>query len=227
MKTLLLTHYLSNYAEVGLITDKAREDYCANWRALGRDYTHRAVVGDYCALPFGFQRMKLIRDILDEPNAPDLVFWQGCDTIITNPNVAVEDITEGRHTRDYHFYVTYDVHGINADSFLIRNTPWARQWLDFILSKEPEYRNDCWSEQRVIQHHWQDERWLYRILTLPQSVANSYLYVPLYQPWPQDTPGQFKRGDYLLHLPGCDKTKRLDIFRSDWLRDNTVSWSPR
>ncbi len=224
MKILLLTHYLPNYAEVAAITDKAREDYCANWRSVGRDYSFRAVVGDYCPLPFGFQRIKLIRDILDEPNAPDLVVWQGCDTIITNPNVAIEDITESHHLADYHLYITYDVHGLNADSFVLRNTEWARQWLDFILSKEPEYRRDCWSEQRVMQHCWQDERWLYRIITLPQSVLNSYAYDPLYKPWDKTTPGQFKKGHFLLHLPGLDKEHRLHILSHPQMKEAMVPW---
>lgn len=227
MKIRLVTQYLPNYAEVAAITDKAREAYCAHWRAAGRDYSHCPIVGSrYDNLGLPFQRIKLIRDMLDEPGAPDLIVWHGCDVVITNPNIPIEAFTETRHTKDYHFYITYDVHGLNSDSFIVRNTDWSRRWLDFIMSKEPQYRNDCWTEQRVMQNHWQEEAWMYRILTMPQGFFNSYIY-SLYKPWPADTPGQFQRGDFCLHLPGLNKEQRLEILTSEWLKQVTVPWEAK
>jgi hypothetical protein len=228
MKTLILTHYMPNYASLGAISDANKVDYCNRWVKAGKEYSFRAIVGDYdSSLPFGFQRIKAIKDIFESSNSPDVIFWQGSDTMITNPNISVEAITEGRHTRNYHFYITYDCHGINADSFIIRNTPWARDWLNFILSKVEEGKSHPWNEQYIMQKYWQDEKWLFRILALPQSVINSYLYDPLYKPWDKTTAGQFEYGDFLLHLPGMSLEQRISIFTSEWMKTATAPWEDK
>lgn len=227
MKILILTHYMPNYASLAAITDANKQEYCRNWNAAGKNYSFKAIVGDYDAtLPFGFQRIKAIKDIFEAPEPPDMIFWQGCDTMITNPNIDVEEITEGRHTQNYHFYITYDCHGINADSFIVRNTPWARGWIDFMLNRVEEGKTHPWHEQYIMQKYWQDERWLFRILALPQSVINSYLYTPLYG-WDVTTPGQFERGDFLLHLPGQSLDQRISLFTSDWMRSAMVPWEAK
>lgn len=223
-KILLLSQHLDNYAEVAAITHPTREAYCAHWRSVGKDYTFRVQLGDYkpeLKLPFGFQRIRLIRDILDEPAAPDVVVWQGADTIILNPNWSIEDFIDGRHECWYDWYVAYDVHGLNTDSFIIRNTGWARQWLDFILSQA--HASDGWAEQRICQRHWQEEQWLHRICVLPQGLINAYLY-ELYPPWNIDTAGRFQHGDWLLHLVGLNREQRLAILRSEWIKTLVVPW---
>jgi hypothetical protein len=220
MKITLLTQYLENYAALAAITGEERRAYVERWVRRGHNYVNHAMVGEYHGeLPFGFQRIKLIRDLLDGADAPDAIFWMGCDTIILNHEKPIELFLGQPYADRYDFFITADVHGINSDSFIIRNTPWARKWLDFILHKLGTAAAHCWAEQRVIQLYWQDEKFVSKIMLLPQGMINSYDYA-LYPPWdPATTAGQVQKGDFLLHLPGLVEKQRIEIFTSQRVRD--------
>ncbi len=220
MKIMLLTQYLENYADLAAVTNAERRAYVERWHRRGHDYINNTFVGELDGgLPFGFQRIKLIRNLLDSKIAPDVIFWQGCDTIILNHEKPIELFLGLPYADRYDFFITADVHGLNSDSFIVRNTPWVRSWLDFILSKVEWAQHHCWAEQAVMQRYWQSEGAIHKIMLLPQGMINSYDY-SLYPPWdPATTAGQVQKGDFLLHLPGLDKEKRLEIFQSERVRE--------
>ncbi len=222
MNILLVTHHLSNHAELAEITSDSKDRY-----ACRHGYDLLVHEGNYCEWGFDFQRIKMIYDLLFqdrktlEPDnkliymkQPDMVWWLGCDTMIMNHGKPVTDFLV---PDDKSLYIHKDVNGINNDSFLIRRTDWSKRWLEFVMSKEPEYRGDCWESQRVFQHFVEKDEWKDGLQIMSHPGINSYFY-DQYN-WPDTTPGHFQKGDLVLHLPGMNLQQRLEIFRSQRVKD--------
>ncbi len=209
MKIALLTHYVptskDDYSQLAALTVPNRDEWCSR-----HGYQHIVQRGPYkdAAMYYAFDRLVLLRELLDKPDAPDFVWVLNVQAVITNLTRQLEDFLDGEHS----FWVTKDCHGINLGSFIARNTDWTKRWLDFIIAHEPAYRAADWKEQKVVQDWWMHEDWTWKIHLLPQRAINSYLY-QLYPPWPPETPGNWRPGDLALNLPGTTLQQRLDIVR--------------
>jgi hypothetical protein len=74
--------------------------------------------------PPAWYKIKAVEAVLDEY---DWVFYLDADAWITNPDIKLESILPARSTSD--FVVTNDVTGLNAGTWLIRNSDWSRSFL--------------------------------------------------------------------------------------------------
>ncbi len=209
MKIQIITQCLENYSELSDITNQNKQEYCRK-----HGYNFLPFIGNYTNGPFGFQRLHLIKDNLSKY---DYIFWQGCDTLIMNFQKRIEGLVDGL---DFDFFITKDVHGLNSDSFIIKNSEWSFRFLEFLIGKTDEYANDCWAEQRAMMHNENHPDFKPRILFLPQNSFNSYFYE--YYNRGTDTPGQYHRGDFLLHLPGMNIKQRIEIFKSERVQSNII-----
>ncbi len=214
VKLTIVTHHLDNHAELATITSASKRDYAIEW-----GYGFREQVGNYNELGFDFQRIAIIKDMFDAKDAPDVIWWLGCDTMIMNHTKPVTDVM-GVLPWEKSFWIAKDVNGINNDSFLIRNSEWSRRWLEFILSMERQYGGDCWQSQRVMQHYAETPQWSEGVQLVPPNCFNSYFYDQY--DWTYLTPGSFRTGDLVLHLPGMNLQQRLDIFRSPRVQDAII-----
>ena len=199
-KISLVTLYDQNYKELTDITvvdDKI--PYCHR-----HGYNFHACTSDF-DWGFGFTKVQFIIDLFKEYGY-EWIYWSGTDTLIMNHSIKLESIIDN----DYHFIVSKDCHDINADSFLIRNSKEGISYLEFIMSQYEAYKGDCWLEQRVMIHNENVEPWKSYTKIVPQRTFNSYLY-ELYNRDPKSEPGQFKEGDFLLHLPGLSLEDRIRI----------------
>ena len=209
---VLVTHYFPNYQELANITNPNKQKYCDQ-----HGYVFMPYCGDYIALDPGFQRIKILRDLLNIQTV-EYIFWQGVDTMVMNFNKKWDEFIDEEHD----FFITKDNNDaqINADSFIIKNTDWSKKWLEMVLSKESEYSSDCWKEQRCMMHNQDKPEWKDKIKILPQNSINSYFY-DLYK-WPETSKGHFQKGDYLYHGPGLSLQERLTLFTSPRVQDNIV-----
>lgn len=205
----MLTQYLptikEDYTQLANLTIPIRDEYCAK-----HNYEHIVQSGPYKHPEFyyAYDRLVLLRDLLDKPGAADVFWVANVQGVVTNLNKTIESTIDDEHD----FWVSKDCHGINMGSFLVRNTDWSRSWLDFIISQEPVYRNDSWKEQRCVMNWWMNEHWTWMIHLLPQRAINSYQYWR-YNPWPPHTPGNWRKGDLFLNLPGLNLQERLVIVK--------------
>lgn len=207
MTIALLTHYVptakDDYTQLAALTVPNRDEWCAR-----HGYRHIVQCGTYKmqGAYYAFDRLALLRDLLDKPDAPDIIWVLNVQALITNLTRPLDFLDD-----EHDCWLTKDCHGINLGSFIVRNTAWTKRWLDFIIAHEPAYRAADWKEQKVVQDWWMHEDWTWMIHLLPQRACNSFLYSPLYPPWPATTPGQWRKGDLCLNLPGTSLQQRLDI----------------
>lgn len=218
MKIGLLTFYLPNYESVAQLTQPGKEEY-----AIRHGYTSFVQREIYDPIyDMSFQRVKLIRDYLATHSDIDWLWVHGIDTVVMNHGVKLEWYIERYPGKE--FLICKDVNGINDDSFLIRNSTWSQKWLNFLLSKHDEYKNDCWSSQRTIQHNEYHPDFKDGIQIVPHegpySGLQDYFY-DLYRLGPE-TPGNYKPGAFCLHLPGLSLQERLDILRSSRVQDSII-----
>lgn len=133
------------------------------------------------------------------------------DTLITNPAIKFTDFTDNEHD----IFITNDVHGINAGSFVIRDTESSRAFIETVISEF----GDAPEEQTVMKRHLD----MVKVKYLPHPSINSYKYELYAAEWddkvgagiemPTHEQGQWQPGDLLLHLPGLDMGTRIETFK--------------
>lgn len=223
-KITIISHHYPNYQPLADITWKNKQEYAAK-------YGYRAILPDVkmeesftTPMPIGFTKIEFIKNLLEaEKNYRDLIlrksndvpetrwfWWTGTDTLITNFNKDIADVVDN----DYHFIITTDCNGINADSFLVRNSPEARFYIDYIWSIREKYINhpSGWFEQQAIIETFNQFSKIIKII--PQRIMNSYDYNLYLWCKPFDllgTSGQWQQGDLLIHWPGTSLEQRIEL----------------
>jgi hypothetical protein len=214
MKIALTTGYTVSYSELGDFTSENHKEYCERH---GYSF-YKDGNNDYHYLEVGFRRMEFILNIL-KTNKYDYIHWSGADTLITNYNIKIEDWVDSEHD----FFVSKETSGVyralNADVFIVKNSPNGRHVLEFILSKASEYMNHTWKEQQVMIDHFHLEPFNKIVKIMPHQSFNSY-------PWRfygpdqagdsdvhKNEPGDFKVGDFLVHVPGHNYQNKIRILK--------------
>lgn len=201
MDIALVTHHARNYQSLADITFKNKQDYCNRY-----GYTAYVDIIEEHYPSIGFQKISYLQSILHKH---DWLFWNGCDTLITNFNIDIATLLDN----NYHFIIATDRNGINADSFLIRNSKEGHDYLATIMSHEPRYKTHYWFEQQVIIDLLPKFKDIIKVVS--QRTLNSYDY-NLYPPITDNKDklgnvGQWEYSDLLIHWPGLKLQQRLEL----------------
>lgn len=203
MNIALATHHAQNYQTLADITFANKQAYAQRWGYAAYD---DVIERHYPSI--GFEKITFVEKILHNH---DYVWWTGCDSLITNFNINISKVIE--FAAGAHFIIATDVNGINADSFIVKNSAEGHVFLNLISSFEPQYKHHHWMEQQVIIDLYPQMTNIVKLV--PQRLINSYDY-KLYpqHPDPSDklgTNGQWEYGDLLIHWPGLGLQKRLEL----------------
>jgi hypothetical protein len=144
-----------------------------------------------------------------------IVFYLDLDALITNHNIRVESFLD----EDHDFYITQDINEINAGTMIARNSKWSRSWLRRIMDRSAHFENEQNALKPFESHH--------KVKILEHPSINSYPYdeyAPTYGLIPGRTPllgiegkptheqGDWKPGDFIMHLPGLPRSRKIEIF---------------
>jgi len=174
------------------------------------DYAYACKRDNFYNVIMGYEKMYFIRDMMEGYPEIDWFWWTGCDTLITNFNIKLEDVVDN----DYHFIIAPDCDGINADSFFVRNSPEGKKFVDVINSKIDTYKTHGWVEQQAIIEHMKMDEFKDMVKVVPQRQLNAYDYALYPDCKPIDltgNDGQWKPGDLLIHWPGRSLWERLQL----------------
>lgn len=210
MKIALLTFYSPHYQKVADLTLPDKDAYCVK-----NSYQHIVKIGPYRDenLYYAIDRLIYLYDILfKEQNDIDAIWILNVQSLITNYNKKIEDLLDTKHD----FYISPDVGGLNAGSFIVKKSDWLKLWLEEVIKLAPNV-NHCHWEQTAISRLSGDDRFKEKIEILKQNDINSYNY-PYYAPnWNENTPGHWKSGDLAISFPGISFERRLEII-PEWLQ---------
>lgn len=146
-------------------------------------------------------------------NICDLVFTIELDAMITNHNIRIESFLDAEHD----VYLCNDINGPNGGVTIAKDTKWAKDWFDFVISKKNVYGD----EQNVYENN-NHEKIKYCQHPAFNSIPYEY-YAPSYGyiNWEQYEPrkekpthemGCWEVGDFVCHLPGKTLNERIEIF---------------
>jgi len=156
-----------------------------------------------CNPDFGYNKLIKIKELFSK--GIDVVFSLDLDVLITNHNINVTDFLDD----DYDFFVTKDVNGVNCGSFIIRNTKWSNDFINLLLKKRGEPGMHC--EQDALRAYMEEYQ-ITPIKILKHPSINSYLYQNYLEFGEQKhEDGQWREGDFILHVPGLGTERRLEI----------------
>jgi hypothetical protein len=209
MNLMLLSLHDDNYKTLGEIT----------WNNNKVPYALKHGYQYYCKrnnfnYTLGYEKIFMIRQLFEINNPKiDWIWWTGCDAIITNFNIKIEDIIDDT----YHLIIATNCNGINVDSFLIKNSPQGKAYLEHIMDGMPKYINHYWHENKAMMDAY-DFSPQYKAITkiVPQRILNAHDYGLYPDNEPIDklgTNGQWQKGDLLIHWPGVSLEKRIELAR--------------
>ncbi len=148
-------------------------------------------------------KMEYLHTALTFARYYDIIWVLDLDTLITNPSIPFTDFTDDEHD----IFITKDINGINAGSWIIRNTEASRKFVATIVDNFDEPHEQILMNKYL---HMVDVKYL------PHPSINSYDYNQ-YNGFglavPAHDQGQWKQGDLLLHLPGLTLEQRIEIFK--------------
>lgn len=205
MNLTIVTHYLRNYQELANITSSSKARYAKRY-----GYQLHEQIENYGGMPFDPQRIQIIYDLFFKSwKSPDIIWWTGCDTLITNHFIPVVNFIADPSKS---LFIHKDRNGFNNDSFIIRKTEWTKRFLEFTLKKTEELNSPDWHSQKIWQEYVETDEWKDGLSILTHPGINSYLYAIYGEP--NTMPGDFRKGHLLLHLPALSMEKRISIFNS-------------
>lgn len=171
-------------------------------------YGYACKIEGWYGIDLAWEKICFIRDMMIAYPEIDWFWWTGCDTLITNMTIKLDDVVDN----DYHVMIAADCNGLNSDSLFFRNSPEGRAYIDMIVSKHDEYVRTNWKEQQVIIDTLPEYSSIIKVV--PQKLINAYDY-GLY---PECTPidqngndGQWAPGDLLIHWPGTALGRRIQL----------------
>lgn len=130
----------------------------------------------------------------------DVLWVLDLDTLITNPEIRFTDFVDFKHD----IFICKDVNGINAGSWIIRNTEASRRFVETIVN------NFDAPHEQILMNRYLD---MVKVKYLPHPSINSYKYELYDYGEKTHEEGQWQEGDLLLHLPGLSLEKRIEIFK--------------
>lgn len=208
MKFALVTAFDENYRPLADLTwEKNKKLYANKW---GYD-TYELTKGFTNLGDIAWARTRKVVELLE--SGYDWVHAVGCDTMITNFNIRLEDLID--HNAD--FIIATDCFNINNDSYLAHNTNNCINWLKYL---------DTLQDQYCMKHPWNDQQCMIDnierlgagLKIVPQRMINSYDY----EQYPGSIPhvykkdifgndGQWQPGDFLIQWPGIPNHRRIPL----------------
>ena len=209
MKFALVTAHNKIYQPLADLTwEKNKKLYAQKW-----GYDAVAVTDGFnSVLDIPWHRHRTIIQLL-ESGKYEWIHACGCDTMITNFDMRLEHIIDDSAD----FIIATDCFNINNDSFLVRATPLAINWLKYLDGLQSHYAGKHpWNDQQAMIDNI--ERLGDRLKVVPQRVLNSYDY----DQYPGSIPhvykrdifgndGQWQPGDFLIQWPGIPNDRRISL----------------
>jgi mannan polymerase II complex MNN10 subunit len=198
LKIGFCTVYNNDFQCVAELTVPTFKNYCEKH---GYDYIE--VTNCNCGRHPVWEKILLLKERLDKY---DYLFWCDCDAIITNSSIKLETFVSNQD-----LVIAYDLFGLNAGLFLIRNSEWSRNYLKQVwnICGTAPFNKDYGGDQAAMNYLTRGEDLHVKIVS--QRLFNSYKNSFYNRPY--DEKVDWQPGDFILHLPGIHNSYRVAIFK--------------
>ena len=145
----------------------------------------------------------------------DYLFYVDADTLVTNPELKLEDIVD----YGYDQILAADRNGLNCGVWLIRNTPWSLWFLDEMWAQtqlvNPQTFVLFHYEQRAMHYLYQSKVWTASVKQPAYQQANTVrartkvINACVFNSYP----AWYRKDDFIVHLAGLKGIAKCLTFR--------------
>ena len=158
----------------------------------------------------GYEKVYYLRDLMADNPDIKWFFWLGTDTMITNFNIKVEQHID----ENFDFIIATDGNGLNADSFLIKNSENGRKFVEWMLDNVKKYDPHHFHEQQAMIDAYEMSEWRPIFKVIQQHLINSHdcwpnHYLPGFGYDKLGGRAWWEPGDFVVHWPGSSLHTRL------------------
>lgn len=199
MKLAIISICSESYKVLSDVTYPAWRDYAARH---GYDFISEGATD---ARGINWQKISMIEDHI---KLYDLVLWVGADTIVTNPENKIEQFWMSHGTPS--MIMSADVCGINSDVMLFAKGAASEMFLYAVNNLGYDfYKDHHWGEQEAIIRFAHQKPYSDWVKIIPQKGFNSYIHAEYGRS--SEWPGNWEKGDWILHLPGISLERRIEV----------------
>jgi hypothetical protein len=204
MKISLLTHTDTTFKPVSDITIPIFKEYCDR-----HNYDFFCRTEHTSGRHIVWEKIALILDYFENKrDAFDWLCYCDADAMIMNHTIRLENFIDD----NVDFIGTNDCHGYNAGVFFLKNSDWSFDFIKRVWEVNPHdpilrgRYNDTQAEQLAIVSAMKKSKGGH-VKIVQQSLFNAFPYYHWNINYPE---GDFKEGDFILHLPGMNTQERVD-----------------
>lgn len=210
MPIAMITDWTSSYEPLANITiQQNRIPYCKKYGYVPIFIKKDFPATDNLYRSISYEYIRMFLDAFKDKN----IEW-ACSTpvdgLVTNMTIPLESFIEANPGFD--MLVGTDINGPNNGNVLYKNSDWSIRYLNFLLSKQDEYRNHPWHETGIVIDTYK----LHpdKIKALNQRALNSY-EAALYPNQPPldifGTSSDWQPGDFMIHWPATSLQDRIRL----------------
>lgn len=202
MKIAVCTHYDNHFAQVGNLTSQTNWEYCQRhgYEWICERNRFEESVGWHIV----WDKILLLKRKIDRQAFPNWFLYIDADAMILNHTIKLESLIDP----EAHLIIANDINGLNSGVFLIRNSQWSLDFLNWCWGKRQQISNRTEAEQTAMKRYLKEVGTTHVKFVSP-NMFNSYLYSEYGEP--ETTEGNYKPGDFILHLPGMANNRRVEL----------------
>lgn len=197
----VISGYSPSFGRVGKISSENHRRYCER-------HGYR-----YLNMPFpegqgSWPKLDILSKAFDGEDVK-MALWIDADAVFTNPSLSLETHlpSPGRG-----IVWAPDINGPNAGVMWVGNSPIVRQLLWAVRTTGRHlFGMAGWHDQSALRFFSHEEPYRGLFKTVPQTQMNSYRNDLYADGRPQEY-GQWKPGDFVLHMPGLSNEVREKVF---------------
>jgi hypothetical protein len=208
MNIAIATGSSQEYMSLQDATLPSKKAYAEKWNMT---LETRIFSGDNIA----WDRVGMVRDLLPRY---DVVIWMDSDAFVANQDFDIKKYLEmgyGEEDREYthNFMISTDLNSINTGVFIARNTPWVREFLYVVMHEGYLlFNSHMRKEQQAIRDYMENHPYKGLVSVMPQNFMNSFI-MKEYETERHDFKGNYKPGDWMIHMPGLPNQRRIEIVK--------------
>ncbi len=236
-KVSLVTAYDEGIREYASYVIPNQRDYAAKHHYNYVEYKGNLAHDDGVARAPYWSKIVALKDMLDKTQEGEWLVWLDASAIFTNTNKDFDEIIDniiGLYGAGKELIVTTDPHvPINNAVFIVKNSPWTKQWIEKVWSRKDLAKGgdgSCWSwglpichyEQQAMTELWQrDPDVEAHTAVIPNKIMNAFYRYSHYDKYRDmelqyDTDAEeskWQAGDFICKVTGMDKDRRLMIIQ--------------
>jgi hypothetical protein len=158
----------------------------------------------------GFKKIELLLDIFKHHPNTEYVYFSDCDVLTTNMRISIESLIKEHVAPGCDILVGIDSNHLSCGNMILKNSVQVRRYLHEILKAKDSYLNE---QVYILQNK---PSFLCEAKTQRIMNAYDYTFYPLnHCQWvedPQNAPGQWHPGDFLVHWTSMSLEDRLKVY---------------